>query len=130
MILVDSSVWIDYFNGVKNTCTDFLDNSLGNEIIGIGDLILLEVLQGFNEEKDHSNAKNLLEELHFFTLGGKEIALLASDNYRFLRRKGVTIRKTIDVVIATFCIKNEIKLLHNDKDFGPFVTHLGLKSIF
>ncbi len=130
MILVDSSVWIDYFNGVNNTQTDFLDNSLGNEIIGIGDLILVEVLQGFNEEKDHSMAKNLLEELHFFSMGGKVIALLASDNYRILRKKGVTIRKTIDVVIATFCIKNETKLLHNDKDFDPFVTHLGLKSIF
>lgn len=130
MILVDSSVWIDYFNGKENKHTDFLDSALGNEIICIGDLILTEVLQGFINEKEYKAALEIFDTLYFFELGGKEVAIQASQNYRFLRLSGVTIRKTIDVIIATFCIKNGFRILHNDGDFDPFVTHLGLKSIF
>lgn len=130
MILVDSSVWIDYFNGRENVQTDFLHMSLGTEIICTGDLIMTEVLQGFTSDKSYSQAIDFFEDLHFFHLGGKELAVATAENFRKLRKKGVTIRKTIDSVIATFCIKNEIELLHNDKDFDPFVTHLGLRSIF
>ena len=130
MILVDSSVWIDYFNGKVNAQTDFLHMSLGTEIICTGDLIMTEVLQGFTSDTSYFEAKDFFEDLYFFHLGGKELAYSTAENFRFLRKKGITIRKTIDSVIATFCIKNNIQLLHNDKDFEPFVTHLGLKSIF
>ncbi|MBN3581164.1 PIN domain nuclease [Algoriphagus aestuarii] len=130
MILVDSSVWIDYFNGKVNAQTDFLHKSLGTEIISTGDLIMTEVLQGFSSDKSFREAKAFFEDLHFFNLGGREIAIASAENFRLLRKKGVTIRKTIDSVIAAFCIKSEIELLHNDKDFEPFVAHLGLKSIF
>jgi len=129
-MLVDSSVWIDYFNGRENLQTDFLHMSLGTEIICSGDLIMTEVLQGFTSDKSYSEALDFFEDLHFFHLGGKELAPATAENFRFLRKKGVTNRKTIASVIATFCIKNEIELLHNDKDFEPFVTHLRLKSIF
>lgn len=104
--------------------------SLGTEIICTADLIMTEVLQGFTSDKSFSEALDFFEDLHFFNLGGKEIAVATAENYRILRKKGVTIRKTIDSVLATFCIKNGIELLHNDKDFDPFVTHLGLNSIF
>ena len=130
MILVDSSVWIDYFNGKVNAQTDFLHKSLGTEIICTGDLIMTEVLQGFTSDKSFSEALDIFEDLHFFHFGGKELAVETAVHFRFLRKKGVSVRKTIDSVIATFCIKNEIELLHNGKDFEPFVTHLGLKSIF
>lgn len=128
MILVDSSVWIDYFNGIKNLQTDFLHEVLGKEMICTCDLIMTEVLQGFNSDQSFSNAIDFFKDLHFFNLGGKDLAVSAAQNFRFLRKKGVTIRKTIDVMIASFCIKNEVALLHNDKDFEPFVIHLGLKS--
>ncbi|MEB2776114.1 PIN domain nuclease [Algoriphagus sp. D3-2-R+10] len=128
MILVDSSVWIDYFNGRKNLQTDFLHEILGKEIICTGDLIMTEVLQGFNSDQSFSNATEFFEDLHFFNLGGKDLAISAAKHFRFLRKQGVTIRKTIDVLIATFCIKNEVVLLHNDKDFEPFIIHFGLKS--
>lgn len=130
MILVDSSVWIDYFNGKKSLQTEFLHQTLGTEMICTGDLIITEVLQGFISDKSYSEAIGFFEDLHFFNLGGKELAIAAAENFRLLRKKGVTIRKTIDSLIATFCIKNEIELLHYDKDFEPFVVHLGLKSIF
>ncbi|SFU03524.1 hypothetical protein SAMN04489724_3494 [Algoriphagus locisalis] len=128
MIMVDSSVWIDYFNGNRNSQTDFLDGALGKEIICTGDLIMTEVLQGFNADSDFLKAMGFFEDLHYFNLSGKDIAVLAAQNFRFLRKKGVTIRKTIDVLIATFCIHNEVVLLHNDKDYVPFVIYLGLKS--
>jgi predicted nucleic acid-binding protein len=130
MILVDSSVWIDYFNGRENVQTDFLHMTLGTEIICTGDLIITEVLQGFTSDTSFSEANDFFDDLHFFHLGEKELAVETAVNFRFLRKKGVTVRKTIDSVIATFCIRNKIELLHNDKDFEPFVTHLGLKSIF
>ena len=130
MSLVDSSVWIDYFNGKENLQTDFLHMSLGTEIICTGDLIMTEVLQGFISDTSFSEAKDFFDDLHFFHLGGKELAIATAENFRLLRKKGVAIRKTIDSVIATFCIKNEIELLQNDKVFEPFVAHLGLKSVF
>lgn len=129
MILVDSSVWIDYFNGISNLQTNFLDANLSSEEFIVGDLIYTEVLQGFNSKKSFQQAKVLLDILPFYSIVGKDIAIASAQNFRFLRKSGVTVRKTIDVLIATFCIKNDITLLQNDKDFGPFITLLNLKSI-
>ena len=129
MNLVDSSVWIDYFNGTDTRATELLDEMLGKQPIATGDLIVTEVLQGFRSDKDFDQAKVLLSTLHFYTIGGWEVALQSAANYRVLRRKGITIRKTIDVFIATFCIIHNIPLLHFDKDFEPLVTHLGLKVL-
>ena len=129
MILVDSSVWIDYFNGRKTSQTDWLDSALGEVPIVIGDLILTEVLQGFQSERDFRIARDLLLRIPFMPMGGKELALESAGNYRLLRKKGVTVRKTIDVMIGTFCIHHRIALLHDDRDFDPMVKHLGLEVI-
>jgi predicted nucleic acid-binding protein len=128
MILVDSSVWIDYFNGRHTKQTDLLDSLLGQELIVIGELILTEVLQGFYEDSDFEKAKNLLDSLIFVNMLDKILAVKSAENYRFLRKKGITVRKTIDVLIATFCIENNLPLLHSDKDFHPMEKHLNLKS--
>ena len=129
MILVDSSVWIDYFNGVQSSQTDWLDSSLGSTPVIIGDLILTEVLQGFQNEKDFKIAKGLLLGIPFMAMVEQPIALESAMNYRYLRKKGVTVRKTIDVIIGTFCIYNQITLLHCDRDFDPMVKYLGLEII-
>ena len=129
MILVDSSVWINYFNGNRTWQTDLLDESLSHVPIIIGDLILTEVLQGFRSNKDFNAAKSHLEALPFMQIGGYEVALKSAQNYRSLRKKGVTVRKTIDVIIATFCIIEGLRLLHDDRDFGPMVSHLSLKEL-
>ena len=128
MILVDSSVWIDFFNGTKNTGTDKLNEILGLEEVVIGDLILAEVLQGFKNDTDYKAAKNVLTSLEVHDLLGKELAIKSANNFRKLRKKGITIRKTADVIIATYCIENKIPLLFTDKDFLPFVDNLRLKS--
>ena len=130
MILVDSSVWIDYFRGTATPQTDRLDSLLGSEPLVIGDLILTEVLQGFTSDRDFNQAKKLLTSLVVIELGGLEIAIQAAKNYRKLRDLGITSRKTIDTVIATRCIAGGYTLLHSDRDFEPFVTHLGLRSVF
>lgn len=129
MILVDSSVWIDYFNGTATTQTDALDRLLGQEPLAIGDLILTEVLQGFDNERDFYEAQKMLTSLIVVELCGKEIAIQAAKNFRRLRGLGVTVRKTIDVLIATRCIESGYDLLHNDRDFDPFVRHLGLAIV-
>ena len=129
MILVDSSVWIDYFNGNQTSQTDWLDSALGNTPIVIGDLILTEVLQGFQSGKDFKTAKDILLGIPFVPMGGQILALASAINYRFLRRKGVTVRKTIDIIIGTCCIHNKLTLLHCDRDFDPMVKLLGLEII-
>jgi predicted nucleic acid-binding protein len=129
MILVDSSVWIDYFNGNQTYQTDWLDSSLGNSPIVIGNLILTEVLQGFQNDKDFKIAKELLLRIPFMSMEEQTLALESAMNYRLLRRKGVTVRKTIDVIIGTFCIQNQLTFLHCDRDFDPMVKYLGLKII-
>ncbi len=128
MILVDSSVWIDFFNGVDNTETDKLNETLGLEEVVIGDLILAEVLQGFRSDTDYKAAKNVLTSLVVHDLLGEELAIKSANNFRKLRKKGITIRKTADVIIATYCIENKLSLLFTDKDFIPFVDNLRLKS--
>ncbi len=128
MTIVDSSVWIDYFNGNITRETELLDQLLGRVQLGVGDLIFTEVLQGFSVDADFYTAKSLLETLSFFNFGGKPIAIKSAENYRFLRKKGVTVRKTIDVIIATACLEYDFTLLHSDRDFIPFVNHFGLKT--
>jgi predicted nucleic acid-binding protein len=129
LILVDSSVWIDYFKGTITAQTEILDSLLGRQPLAIGDLILTEVLQGFDNERDFSAARKMLTSLMVVDLGGQEIAIQAAKNFRALRRLGMTVRKTIDTVIATRCIESGYELLHNDRDFDPFARHLGLHVV-
>ena len=129
MILVDSSVWIDYFNGSTTPQADKLDGLLGRAPLGIGDLILTEVLQGFTDDRDFVKARRLLTSLTIVPIGGPEIAIVAAQNFRYLRKRGVTVRKTIDTMIATRCIESGFDLLHSDRDFDPFVQHLGLRVV-
>ena len=129
MILVDSSVWIDYFRGTITAQTDKLDNLLGHEPLAIGDLILTEVLQGFADERDFNRARKMLTALTIVELGGQEIAIQAARNFRALRDLGVTVRKTNGTVIATRCIESGYELLHSDRDFDPFSKHLGLRVL-
>ena len=128
MILVDTSVWIDYFNGNQNRETDMLDNALLAGTVAIGDIILLEILQGFKHKKDYTIAKETLITLDQYEMLGHSMVFECADNYRVLRKKGITIRKTADVIIASFCIKNKLPLLFLDRDFIPFVNDLGLIS--
>ena len=117
------------FRGVSNAPTERLDDLLSREPLAIGDLILTEVLQGFSDEKAFNEARNLLTSLTVIQLGGQEIAIQAARNFRALRSLGVTVRKTIDTIIATRCIASRYSLLHNDRDFHPFVDHLGLRVV-
>lgn len=128
MILVDSSVWIDFFRGVTTPQVDALDRLLGVEPLAVGDLILTEVLQGFRSEKDFNQARKLLLTLEPVEIGGQEVAIQAARNFRVLRERGVTVRKTIDTLIATKCIEADMALLYSDRDFDPFVEYLGLRS--
>ena len=129
VIIVDSSVWINYFNGNDTLQTAKLDKLLGVELLGIGDIIITEVLQGFRNDKDYRAAKQVLTSLTGFNMLGIEIAVKSADNYRELRKQGITIRKTVDVIIATFCMENGHSLLFSDKDFEPFVNNLGLNAV-
>jgi predicted nucleic acid-binding protein len=128
VILVDSSVWIDYFRGVASPQAEKLDLLLGTEPIATGDLILTEVLHRFVRDQDFNQAKKLLTSLVVVDLAGQDIAIKAARNFRALRELGITVRKTIDTVIATRCIDSKLALLYSDRDFDPFVEHLGLKS--
>jgi len=129
MILVDSSVWIDYFTGISNAQTTTLDQILGVHSVAAGDLILTEVLQGFKYDKDYESAKMLFENVTILEMLNRELAIESAENYRALRRRGITVRKTADVIIATFCINQSIPLLFSDRDFNPFVEQLGLNGI-
>ena len=129
MIIVDSSVWVDYFNGKISRQTDSLDRLLGQEDIIVGDLILTEVLQGFRDDAQFGEAKRLFDGFKIVSMVGKDLAIKAANNYRTLRKRGSTVRKTIDMMIATYCIHNRIPLLYSDRDFDPIVAHLGLKTV-
>ena len=126
MIVADTSAWIDYVNGVIAPHTNVLDYELQHNRIIIGDLIIAEFLQGFRNEKDLKVAKEIIDGLEYYDFVGKENALKAANNFRLLRKHGVTVRKTIDVLIATFCIENDFGLIHNDRDFDPMEKYLGL----
>jgi predicted nucleic acid-binding protein len=129
VILADSSVWIDYFNGRVSPETDALDAALGQQLILAGDLILAEVLQGFRREKDYRMALELFEAIEVRSLGGRDIAVQAAKYYRALRAKGITPRKTIDMMLATYCIVHDLPLLHADRDFDVLEAELGLRVV-
>ncbi|MDD3558557.1 MAG: PIN domain nuclease [Melioribacteraceae bacterium] len=127
MIFLDSTVLVDYFNDINNWQVEVLDSILGKELVVIGDYVLTEVLQGFRSNKEYQEAKTTLLSFPCYDIGGIDNAIKSANNYRSLRKKGITVRKTIDVMIATFCIENDFILLHNDKNFDQFEKHLKLK---
>jgi predicted nucleic acid-binding protein len=129
VILVDSSVWIDYFNGTVTPQTEKLHDLLDREALAIGDLILTEVLRGFRAETEFEETRSRLSSLTVVELGGWQLAIQAARNFRTLRQLGVTVRSTIDCVIATRCIESGHQLLHSDRDFDPFAQHLGLRVV-
>jgi predicted nucleic acid-binding protein len=129
VILVDSSVWIDFFRGRDTAQVNKLDALFAEERILVGDLILTEVLQGFRADKDFNQARKTLEAFETIELGGAEVALAAAKNFRSLQILGFTVRRTIDTIIATRCILDGLKLLHSDRDFEPFAKHLGLRVV-
>lgn len=129
MILVDSSVWIDFFRNKPTAQAEWLDRNLGVEGLVIGDLILAEVLQGFRVDRGFNEARRLLSQLERVEIAGFDIAVEAARNYRKLRTLGVTIRGTVDVLIATRCLASGLRLLHDDRDFDAFEKHLGLRVV-
>lgn len=129
MILVDTSVWIDYLNGVPSSHTDALDAGIVEGIIAMGDLVFLEILQGIRDDRDYHTVKQTLLTLDRYELFSQGMPEKCAENYRALRKKGITIRKTTDVIIATFCIERRIPLLFVDRDFVPFVDYLGLMPV-
>lgn len=129
MLMIDSTVWIDYFNGVLDPRTDYLDLHLTRTPILVGDLILAEVLQGFRLETDFEKARSALSKFRQVNMVDTFLAVQSARNYRSLRSRGVTVRKTIDSLIATYCIENQVSLLHNDSDFDGYERLLGLKVV-
>jgi len=129
VVVVDTSVWIDYFNGVVSQQTDRLDELLGEQLVVVGDLILAELLQGFETEADAMRALALLEPLEFVEMVGRDVAVESAANYRRLRRRGVTVRKSIDMLIGTYCLIHNHELLHNDRDFEVLARHFGLRIV-
>lgn len=126
MVMVDTSVWIDFFNGQENPHTTRLDDLLSHEIVLIGDIILAEILQGFKSDFQFNEAKKALDSLTCLSICNKEMAIKSAENYRFLRGKGVTVRKTTDMLIGTFCIEHHLPLLFSDRDFQPLADFLDL----
>lgn len=129
MLVVDTTVWVDYFNGVENPQTNYLDSVLNQTPILIGDLILTEVLQGFRHDPDFEKVRRTLGKFMQADMVGPALAVQSARNYRFLRQKGITVRKTIDSLIATYCIENDHELLHNDSDFDGYEKYLGLRVV-
>ena len=130
MTLVDSSVWIDYFRSSDTPQVALLDSYFGRRPLAVGDLIAAEVLRGVRDDHEFQLVKKTLDAFVHIDLVGYALAIKASENYRLIRAKGITIRKTIDTLIATRCIVDGLTLLHSDRDFLPFVKHLGLKVAY
>jgi predicted nucleic acid-binding protein len=129
MIVVDTTVWIDYIRGVRNPETEYFDREMGRERFALTDLILCEILQGIRDESTFAQVLSELHRFEIFDSGGELLAVEAAKNFRRLRQQGHTVRKTIDCLIATFCIENGHPLLHRDRDFDQFESHLGLLVI-
>jgi predicted nucleic acid-binding protein len=129
MVIVDTTVWVDYLNGLSTPYTDWLDRELERQRLGLTDLILSEVLQGVRDEREAAQTSRALLKFEVFTMGGVALAVAAARNYRDLRARGRTLRRTIDGWIATFCLLNDHALLHHGSDFGPFEKFLGLRVI-
>ena len=128
-IVVDTSIWIDFFNERHTIRTKTLKELFGMDLLGTGDIILTEVLRGFKTDRGFRAAKQRLSSLFVFDMLGYENAIRSAENYRFLRKRGITVRATADVIIASFCIANGHSLLFSDADFEPFVEHLGLVAV-
>ena len=129
MVIVDTTVWIDYLRGVRNKETDYFDRELGRQRFGLTDLILCEILQGIGDEKAFARVLRELRKFEIFETGSEELAIEAARNFRSLRQRGRTVRKTIDCLIATFCLRQGHSLLHRDRDYDPFEAFLGLAVI-
>ena len=129
MVIVDTTVWIDYFQGVKNPETEWLNRELDRQRLGLTDIILCEVLQGVRDDVVAKEVERRLLNLEVFDTGGVAVAREAARNYRALRSRGHTVRKTIDCLIATFCLRGQHSLLHRDRDFDPFEKFLELSVI-
>jgi predicted nucleic acid-binding protein len=129
MVIVDTTVWIDYLRGIENPETHWLDLSLQGQRLGLTELILCEVLQGIQNQSTFAQVQNDLLKFHIFNTGGPELAIAAARNYRSLRLVGHTVRKTIDCLIATFCLRGEHRLLHRDRDYDAFEKVLGLQVV-
>jgi predicted nucleic acid-binding protein len=129
VVIVDTTVWVDYLRGVRNPQTDWLDAQLDRQRLGLTDIILCEVLQGVRDDLATSNVERKLTKLEVFETGGMALAREAARNYRTLRSRGHTVRKTIDCWIATFCLREGHSLLHRDPGFDPFEELLGLSVI-
>jgi predicted nucleic acid-binding protein len=129
VVIVDTTVWVDYFRGVRNAETDWLDVELDRQPLGLTDIILCEVLQGVYDDLTAADVERRLRKLEVFETGGVELAIEAARNYRALRARGHTVRKTIDCLIATSCIRSGHSLLHRDRDFDPFETYLQLSVV-
>jgi predicted nucleic acid-binding protein len=130
VIIPETSVWVDYLNGAVSASTERLDHEFNNGSIATLDLILCEVLQGFRNDLEYEKVRRQFETVEVLETGGKAFAISAALNYRYLRKRGITIRKTIDCLIATYCIENGHILLHKDRDFDPFEKHLGLRVLY
>jgi predicted nucleic acid-binding protein len=129
VVIVDTTVWVDFFNGAETPETSWLDRQLSEQRLGVLDLIVCEILQGVSDDAEADEVLGELRRLEFFETGGAALATVAARNYRALRSHGRTVRKTIDCLIATFCIDGGHELLHSDRDFDPFEEHLGLKVV-
>lgn len=127
VVIVETGVWVDFFRGIRNPQTEWILREAGGRMIGTLDLIVCEVLQGVPREPDYERIKHKMLELAVYNSGGEQMAVESAQNYRKLRAKGITIRKTIDCIIATYCIRHGFALMHKDRDFDPFETHLGLR---
>ena len=129
MVIVDTTVWVDYLRGLRNKETDYFDRELGRQRFGLTDLILCETLQGVVEENAFTRVLCELRKFEVFETGSQELAIEAARNFRNLRRQGRTVRKTIDCLIATFCLRHRHSLLHRDRDYDHFEDSLGLTVI-
>jgi predicted nucleic acid-binding protein len=129
VVIVDTTVWIDYLNGIESPLTEWLDVEIGRQRLGLTDLILCEILQGVRDDHHADTTRRELTHFEVIEMGGINLAIAAAKNYRALRAKGITVRKTIDCLIATFCIANNHTLLHNDRDFDAFENQLGLRVV-
>ncbi len=129
MVIVDTTVWIDYFNGLRTLQTDWLDTQLARQRLGLIDLILCEVLQGVRDDRQWQQLRRDLLKFEVFETGGINLVVAAAQNYRTLRHRGLTVRATLDSLIATFCLLNGHELLHNDRDYDVFESALGLKVV-
>jgi hypothetical protein len=129
VVIVDTTVWVDYFQGVTNPETDWLDAEIERQRLGLTDVILCEVLQGVRDDSAAKDVERHLLKLEVFEAGSVDLAREAARNYRTLRGRGHTVRKTIDCLIATFCLREQHSLLHRDRDFDPFERFLELSVV-